>query len=477
MCSLTWRAWDSRCRARSMSSVASHASRYAASGTLASTITFLPPGRRTFMRPQPAVVRGGGHLLVEVAVRQHPSELDDALQLDLAPATAHVRRPQRRDKRRGALAQLRELLAQRSLRPLAASSSVCTWPRPSPATPSAADVPCQLRLGDLEEGRAVGLVRIGSAERTAFMTFSSKERRFHVEFRWSPPVRPGVRQPALRLGAEPRRAILDVKAPSVRPRTRAEENHGRRTEERGRTDNRQVRSSADGQEDRAPNWPKRPQAPQQRSTSSPDVIPRRSGGCSTSSPRPAWSRSRSSSGSPSSPGRGRGRRRSGRDHAGRRLQLKSRAGGGGRSQREARRDVELEVEHRPADERPALSDPAVYGEYDTPLKTAQFVHNLEHGPSSSSTARRCRRRPCSSCATSTPRIRAGCCWRPIPSSRTRSRSAPGPSRRLRAGRQERQGVPRHLRELRRGRVLELPRRAAFQGPERFPPDSLEPGSA
>ena len=37
------------------------------------------------------------------------------------------------------------------------------------------------------------------------------------------------------------------------------------------------------------------------------------------------------------------------------------------------------MEHRSAHERPALPIPAVYGEYDTPLKIAQVVHNLEHG--------------------------------------------------------------------------------------------------
>ena len=38
---------------------------------------------------------GRRRLLVEVAVREHPGELDDALELDLAPAAAHVRRAER----------------------------------------------------------------------------------------------------------------------------------------------------------------------------------------------------------------------------------------------------------------------------------------------------------------------------------------------------------------------------------------------
>jgi hypothetical protein len=59
------------------------------------------------------------------------------------------------------------------------------------------------------------------------------------------------------------------------------------------------------------------------------------------------------------------------------MPAEDRVGRGGRPQREARRDVEPEVEHGSADERSAV--PAIYGEYDEPLKPAQFVHNLEHG--------------------------------------------------------------------------------------------------
>ena len=41
---------------------------------------------------QPPVVRGRRHLLVEVAVRQHARQLDDALELDLPPPATDVRR-------------------------------------------------------------------------------------------------------------------------------------------------------------------------------------------------------------------------------------------------------------------------------------------------------------------------------------------------------------------------------------------------
>src|SRR5262249_14488526 len=44
-------------------------------------------------------------LLDEVAVLDHPGELDDALQLHLAPAPAHVWRPERRDQVAGLLPQ------------------------------------------------------------------------------------------------------------------------------------------------------------------------------------------------------------------------------------------------------------------------------------------------------------------------------------------------------------------------------------
>ena len=70
---------------------------------------------------------------------QHPGQLDDALELDLAPAPADVRRPQRSRQRRRPLAQLRQLLSAAPRRP-APGPARASAPgrRPSPATPSAA---------------------------------------------------------------------------------------------------------------------------------------------------------------------------------------------------------------------------------------------------------------------------------------------------------------------------------------------------
>ena len=55
---------------------------------------------------QPAVVVALARLRAEVAVVEHPGELDDALQLHLAPAAADVGRPQRRHEAAGLGAQL-----------------------------------------------------------------------------------------------------------------------------------------------------------------------------------------------------------------------------------------------------------------------------------------------------------------------------------------------------------------------------------
>ncbi len=63
----------------------------------------------------PALVVGRRHLRLEVAVLDHARELDDALQLDLAPLAAHVRRPQRGDQVAGALGQRGDLLLERAV--------------------------------------------------------------------------------------------------------------------------------------------------------------------------------------------------------------------------------------------------------------------------------------------------------------------------------------------------------------------------
>ena len=55
---------------------------------------------------QPARVGERRRLLVEVAVLEHPGELDHALQLHFAPASAHARRAQRADQVLGLEPQL-----------------------------------------------------------------------------------------------------------------------------------------------------------------------------------------------------------------------------------------------------------------------------------------------------------------------------------------------------------------------------------
>ena len=140
-------------RPRSASSVASIESRYAARGTLASTITTFPPGRRTIRsgRSLPSS-RGRRHLLVEVAVRQHSGQLDDALELDLPqrPRTCGVRRAVASDAVRSL--SLRELLTERAIRSLARQLE-----RPHLAVHllerilQRPDVAGQLGLGDLQE--------------------------------------------------------------------------------------------------------------------------------------------------------------------------------------------------------------------------------------------------------------------------------------------------------------------------------------
>lgn len=47
------------------------------------------------VRPEPAVLGRGRDLLDEVAVRKHPGDLDDSLELNLAPAPPRVGRTQR----------------------------------------------------------------------------------------------------------------------------------------------------------------------------------------------------------------------------------------------------------------------------------------------------------------------------------------------------------------------------------------------
>ena len=91
MCSRTWRAWSTGAP-RASRRRPSIDSRYATSGAFASTTICLPPGSLTIRsgRNRPSAGRRG-LLLEEVAVIEHARELDDALELQLAPVAAHVR--------------------------------------------------------------------------------------------------------------------------------------------------------------------------------------------------------------------------------------------------------------------------------------------------------------------------------------------------------------------------------------------------
>ena len=126
---------------------------------------------------------------------------------------------------------------------------------------------------------------------------------------------------------------------------------------------------------------------------------------------------------------------------------------------------------------PHYEIPAVYGEYDTPLKPAQFVHNLEHGgrlrPLRAQGAGGDRR---SNCATSTTRTPPGCCSRRYPKLGDKvalgAWTVPddfepggtnGTAYLATCTNFDEDAFSTFRDELR------------FRGPERFPPDSLQPG--
>ena len=89
MCSRTCLVWSRSLASRTASSSVSTASRYAKYGTLASTMTFLPPGNLTTRSgtSRPSSVHRA-LFFFEMAVLEHPGHLDHAPELDLAPAPA-----------------------------------------------------------------------------------------------------------------------------------------------------------------------------------------------------------------------------------------------------------------------------------------------------------------------------------------------------------------------------------------------------
>ena len=93
MCSRTWRAWDSRWRGALV--VVGRLARIEVGSErhLGVDDHVLAAGQpHLHVRPQAAIVGRCRDLLLEIAVREHAGELHDALQLDLAPAAADVRR-------------------------------------------------------------------------------------------------------------------------------------------------------------------------------------------------------------------------------------------------------------------------------------------------------------------------------------------------------------------------------------------------
>ena len=137
--------------------------------------------------PDAAVIDACGHLLDEVAVGEHARHLDHAAELDLAPATSHGRRAERRDEIAGLGAQA--LLRLRERPHLAEEGAVGLGPRPLEVLDLAVDLdeglldrrhevldgqpalieivlrlrlePLEGRPGELEERRVVRLERLG----------------------------------------------------------------------------------------------------------------------------------------------------------------------------------------------------------------------------------------------------------------------------------------------------------------------------
>jgi len=94
-CARTWAACSLRRASRASGSAASTASRYARRGAFASTTTLRPPRKRhNQVRAQVRRLGRHGLLDLEVAVLLHAGQLDDAPQLDLAPAAPHLGRTQ-----------------------------------------------------------------------------------------------------------------------------------------------------------------------------------------------------------------------------------------------------------------------------------------------------------------------------------------------------------------------------------------------
>ena len=266
--------------------------------------------------PQPSIVGRDCDLLVEVAVGQHAGKLDDALELNLPPASPDVRRPQRGRKRCGALAQLRQLSPERAVRPLSrqlqrADLAVDLLER----LLQRPDVARQLRFGDLEERRAVRLIGVGRRCAHGVDNLVVEGTAFDIE------LCPRSGERALRKAQTARRYDPRDEGAENETEDEGEYDHGRRTVEIESDDRHLVMGTI------ARRWRKklvsrtlreRSQGPQRRSTSC------RSGSCGPKAPHALpvrGSRGRSARRDPRDPlphGRRRRRRRA-RQARGRRL--------------------------------------------------------------------------------------------------------------------------------------------------------------
>ena len=119
---------------RVSSSGALTASRYAVSGTLASTTRDRSAGSRTIMSGRMRTPLDFARFLFQkIAVLHHAGQLCDAAQRDFAPAAAGLRRTQRRGKRGGLARQRLQLLAEAAVRPFPARVPVRGRAPPSAA--------------------------------------------------------------------------------------------------------------------------------------------------------------------------------------------------------------------------------------------------------------------------------------------------------------------------------------------------------
>ena len=135
MWSRTSRAWRARCARRDVSSSAASGVEVGLERRLRVDDDALAAGQLDdeVGPEQPSLVVALARLLDEVAVREHAGQLDDALELHLAPAAADVRRAQRGDEVAGLLAQAllalgdgpEQLVDRADLRRAASASSAC----------------------------------------------------------------------------------------------------------------------------------------------------------------------------------------------------------------------------------------------------------------------------------------------------------------------------------------------------------------